>query len=89
MYYTVIKHEQKASIFSTSVKQVDCYMLPAGTPTLKGRECLSTRDFGLTQGFQNRTPIYEAIKVSFRVAREEINSAVILCFRSSPIRYKK
>ena len=37
-------------------------------------------DFGITLDVQGRSPIILAIKVSFRVAREEIENVVILCW---------
>ena len=45
-------------------------------------------DFVLSYGIQNRTPIFLALKVSFRVVREDIKkrpSPVILCRPSRPI----
>ena len=41
--------------------------------------------FVLSYGIQDRTPIFLALKVSFRVVREDIKNAVILCRPSRPI----
>ena len=62
-----------------------------GDSISKGRGCLSSRlglsisDFGLTWGVLGKTPLYLAINVSFRVAREETlqNYSFSICFISS------
>ena len=62
-----------------------------GDSISKGRGCLSSHlglsisDFGLTWGVLGKTPLYLAINVSFRVAREETlqNYSFSICFISS------
>ena len=65
--------------------------LGGGDSISKGRGCLlshlglSISDFGLTWGVLGKTPLYLAINVSFRVAREETlqNYSFSICFISS------
>ena len=68
-------------------------MNPGGIPTWKGRGCSSSRlrvlikDFGLTYCALFK-PLYSAVKVSFRVAREEILKSYVFSIRFTFFKFK-